>query len=62
MATGAFHLFMDGKFHVVFGSPMPIEMKPCAHCRTFIPGPWPIIRGARGQTVIVCEGCKETQS
>ena len=58
MATGAFHLFMDGKVYVVFGGPDPIEMKPCAQCWTFAAGPWPIIRGHQGQTVIVCAGCK----
>lgn len=31
----------------------------CERCGAYFTGPGPIIRGARGQTVIVCQGCKE---
>jgi len=33
----------------------------CERCGAYFTGPGPIIRGARGQTVIVCARCKETQ-
>lgn len=39
-----------------------IPMRACQICGVYFTGPSPIIRGPQGETVIVCAGCKESQS
>lgn len=36
-----------------------LATRQCQRCEVYFTGPAPIVRGMRGETVVVCPGCKE---
>lgn len=39
--------------------PRDLDTRRCERCNVYFTGPCPIVRGVRGETVIVCVVCKE---
>lgn len=49
----------DLETEVTAGRALDVTMRACQRCGVFFAGPAPIMRGRRGETVIVCLSCKE---